>query len=102
MFSKILLVVVAAIAYVLGAKAGRERYEQIMDQVKRLWHDPRVREKATEAADVVKEKAPEAKDRIADGAKRAADKVTPDHGDKVTPDHDKDERVAADTGETEL
>lgn len=80
MLNKILLVVVGAVAYVLGAKAGRERYEQIKDQAMRLWQDPQVREKAAEAADVVKDKAPEAKDRLADGAKRAADKVRPDHG----------------------
>lgn len=85
MKNKILLVVVGVIAYVLGAKAGRERYEQIKDQAVRLWQDPQVREKASEAAeaakgaaDVAKDKAPEAKDRLVDGAKRATDKVKSD------------------------
>ena len=61
MLSKLLPIVVGVVAYVLGAKAGRERYEQITGQVMRLWRDPQVREKAAEAADVVKDKAPEAK-----------------------------------------
>lgn len=82
MLTKILVVIVGAIAYVFGAKAGHERYEQIRDQAMRLWRDPRVREKASEAADVVKDKAPEAKDRLADGARQAAEKVKPNHSDE--------------------
>jgi hypothetical protein len=36
----------AAIGYVLGTKAGRERYEQIVQQSKRLRENPRVQETA--------------------------------------------------------
>lgn len=72
------LVVVGAVAYLLGAKAGRERYEQIITQAKRLWHDPRVQQKASQAGDLVKDQAPRAAEHVADATKRAAAKVTPE------------------------
>jgi hypothetical protein len=40
--TKILAVAVGAAAYVLGARAGRERYNQISDLARSLWRDPRV------------------------------------------------------------
>lgn len=54
----ILLAAGAAVGYVLGAKAGRERYDQIVDQMNRLWHDPKVRNKAEQASSFVSEKMP--------------------------------------------
>ena len=42
--------------YVLGARAGRERYDQIAGRAQELWSDPRVQEKAGQAQQVVKEK----------------------------------------------
>lgn len=73
--SKIALVAVGAAAYVLGAKAGRERYEQISEFSRRWWNDPRVQQKKSEATEVVKDKAPEAKAKLSDAAKHAADKA---------------------------
>ena len=35
--SKLTTVAVGAVAYVLGARAGRERYEQIVANAQRLW-----------------------------------------------------------------
>jgi len=46
--------------YVLGARAGRERYDQIAGRAQELWSDPRVQEKAGQAQQVVKEKADQA------------------------------------------
>ena len=70
------IVVVGAVAYLLGAKAGRERYVQITTQAKRLWRDPRVQQKASQAGDLVKDQAPRAAEYVADATKRAAAKVT--------------------------
>lgn len=42
--------------YVLGARSGRERYEQIAGRAQALWHDPRVQEKAEQAQQLVKDK----------------------------------------------
>lgn len=55
--SKIITVAVAGGAYLLGAKAGRQRYEDIAGQARKLWRDPRVQQKASEATEVVKEQA---------------------------------------------
>src|SRR3954469_18697258 len=55
-----------AAGYVLGARAGRERYEQIRRVTLRIKNDPRVQETAHSAADLAREQAPGA------GAKRAA------------------------------
>jgi hypothetical protein len=44
--------------YVLGARAGRERYEQIAGKAQELWRDPRVQQKAGRAQQLVKDKAP--------------------------------------------
>lgn len=70
-------VAVGAVAYLLGAKAGRERYEQITGHARRLWHDPWVQQKASQAGDLVRDQAPKAGEYRADAAKSAAARVTP-------------------------
>ena len=47
------LLIGAAAGYVLGAKAGRERYEQIMDGWARFTGDPRVQGIADKGRSVV-------------------------------------------------
>ena len=74
---KLTLLIAGGIGYVLGTRAGRERYEQIKKAATRVKDDPRVQEKATQAADIAKEKAPIVKDKVAAAASTAADKVTP-------------------------
>jgi hypothetical protein len=53
--------------YVLGAKAGRTRYDQIAGKAQELWRDPRVQEKAGRAQQLVKDKVPGS-----NGARRAS------------------------------
>lgn len=84
--SKILLVGVAAAAYVLGAKAGRERYQQITNTAQRWWNDPRVQKKRSQATETVKDKAPEAKQKLSGAAKHAADKAKSDSPDDPATD----------------
>ena len=72
---KLLVLVAGGIGYVLGTKAGRERYEQIRGQFNKVKDDPRVQEKAHQAADLAKEKAPVVKDAVASAAGTATDKV---------------------------
>jgi hypothetical protein len=74
---KLTLLIAGGIGYVLGTRAGRERYEQIKRTATRVKDDPRVQEKATQAADLAKEKAPIVKDKVTAAASSAADKVTP-------------------------
>ena len=78
---KLTLLIAGGIGYVLGTRAGRERYEQIKKAATRVKDDPRVQEKAAQAADLAKEKAPTVKDKVAAAASTAADKVTPSGSD---------------------
>ncbi len=75
MRGKILLVVGLAAGYVLGAKAGRTRYNQIKHTAQKLWNDPRVQEQVTAVTEVVKDKAPEVVDFVTENAKKVADRV---------------------------
>lgn len=74
---KLMLLVAGGVGYVLGTRAGRERYEQIKTAATRVKDDPRVQEKAHHAADLAKEKAPIVKEKMTAAASTAADKVTP-------------------------
>jgi hypothetical protein len=73
---KILLLVGLGVGYVLGTRAGRERYEQIKDAASKLWNDPRVKQRVDQAEDFVKDKAPEVAEYLADGAKTVVSKVS--------------------------
>lgn len=55
MKGKLAVLAGAAAGYVLGTRAGRERYEQIKDGAQRLWQDPRVKEKRQQAARVARD-----------------------------------------------
>jgi hypothetical protein len=61
---KVGFVVGAAAGYVLGARAGRQRYEQIRRQVESLWADPRVQKKAAQAEDLAREKGSQLQDQV--------------------------------------
>ena len=69
MRNKLMLLIAAGAGYVLGARAGRERYDEIADRANKLWTDPRVQEKVEE----VKAKAPEVAQKVGDQAKHTAD-----------------------------
>jgi hypothetical protein len=75
---KLMLLAAVAIGYVLGARAGRERYDQIMGLVNRVKDDPRVQQKAQKAMDVAREQAPAVADKVTHAAGAAASKVTGD------------------------
>ncbi|MEK9599671.1 MAG: YtxH domain-containing protein [Pontimonas sp.] len=72
MRGKILFVFGLAVGYVLGTRAGRERYEQIKAGAEKVWLDPRVQEQVHTVEEFVKDKAPD----LADKATTAAKKVT--------------------------
>jgi hypothetical protein len=72
---KLMLLAAAGVGYVLGTKAGRERYEQIKSTFTKVKDDPRVQEKAQQAADFAADKAPVVKDKVAGAAGSATSKV---------------------------
>ena len=89
MRGKLVLLVGVGIGYVLGARAGRERYEDIKGWARNLWNDPRVQHQVHEAGEFAKDKAPDVARALADGTKKvvsrakrnqsAADRATERH-----------------------
>jgi hypothetical protein len=75
MKGKILLVAGLAIGYVLGARAGRARYDELKSAANKLWNDPRVQRPVGQAEDFVKEKAPEVAEFVSDGVKKVVSQV---------------------------
>lgn len=74
MRGKLTLLVGVGVGYVLGTKAGRQRYEQIKRRASEAWNDPRVQAKADEAKHLAGEKVHQATDAL-------KDKVSSSHGD---------------------
>ena len=61
---KLLLLAAGGIGYVLGARAGRERYDQIAGLATKVKNDPRVQDAAHRAAETAKAQAPVVKDKV--------------------------------------
>jgi len=76
MKSKATLVIGLAAGYVLGARAGQERYEEIKTQAKRLLHDPRVQKKAEQAQAKVADATHQAADKAKETAQQATQQAT--------------------------
>jgi hypothetical protein len=79
--SKLTLLAAAGVGYVLGARAGHERYDQIKAQAQKVARNPKVQDAAHKAQDaaatqavaaagVVKEKVSDAASTVADKARR--------------------------------
>lgn len=83
---RLILLAGVAIGYILGAKAGRERYEQLADQASKVWTDPRVQTKVDE----VKEQAPQVASKVGDRAKSAASQAKAKATGHETSDSDGD------------
>jgi hypothetical protein len=77
---KLTLLAAGAVGYVLGTRAGRERYEQIKAGASKVASDPRVRSKASDAGHALKEQAPVVKDKVVDAASTAKDKMHGSNG----------------------
>ena len=69
---KIPLLLAAGVGYVLGARAGRARYEQIKSGAQKLAEDPRLQAAKDKATDAAKEKAGEVAHAAADKVRREA------------------------------
>lgn len=73
--SKLGILLSGAAGYVLGSRAGRERYEQIKGMAVKVKNNPTVQEKAGQAADAAKAQAPVVKDKLTGAAGAAKAKV---------------------------
>ena len=77
---KLLILVAGGIGYVLGTRAGRERYEQMRSTFNKVKDDPRVQEKTQQATELAKQKAPIVKDKLAEAADKGSSKVGSSNG----------------------
>lgn len=94
---KLMLLAVAGAGYVLGSRAGRERYEQIKSQASRTWNSPTVQD----AAGSVQSQAKQAAADLGHAAKdKVAEKVSSsDHADAtVDAAHEQPSTVAPGMG----
>ena len=82
LFVKPTLVIGFAAGYVLGSRAGRERYEQIADGARKFMGNPTVQSAASKAQETVATQAPVVADAVKDKATSAASAVA----DKVSRD----------------
>ncbi len=62
--------------YVLGARAGRERYEQIKDAADKAWNTPTVQKGVDAAKDFAMARVTVVSDAVLDGAKKLVGAAT--------------------------
>ncbi|MDX6275935.1 MAG: hypothetical protein QOJ72_63 [Nocardioidaceae bacterium] len=72
---KLSILVVGAAGYVLGSRAGRERYEQIKRQAQKTWQRPAVQNAVDDVEQAVRSKASDVGSKVAEAASDAGSKV---------------------------
>lgn len=68
MKGKILFVTGGLVGYVLGARAGRRRYEQIRSAASKVWQKPAIQNQVHQAEEFAADKAAEVPDFLISGA----------------------------------
>ena len=76
MMGKLSLLAGAALGYVLGAKAGHRRYEQIVGRASKAWSSDPVQVKIETAKEAVRTKAPFIAEKVNEAAKITGSKLT--------------------------
>lgn len=82
MRGRILFVVGLGAGYVLGAKAGRQRYEQIASAADKVWNSPAVTKQRHEVQHFVETQGPKLVESTKDAAGDAIEKVTKRKGSR--------------------
>lgn len=80
MKGKILFVVGLGVGYVLGARAGRERYEQIRKAAQSVWNTPAVQQGVETVSDFAKTRVGDLSDTVLDGVKNLIGNATKTSG----------------------
>ncbi len=80
MKGKILFVVGLGVGYVLGTRAGRERYEQLRKAAENVWNQPAVQDGVQTAKDFAMARAGDVGETVLDGAKKLVRQVTGNEG----------------------
>ncbi|BDZ45425.1 YtxH domain-containing protein [Naasia aerilata] len=76
MKGKLVFVAGAAVGYVLGAQAGRKRYEQIRAGAEKLWNSPTVQKSVGQVQTFVDDHASDVPAAVAESAKKVVGQVT--------------------------
>ncbi|WP_344327830.1 hypothetical protein [Aeromicrobium halocynthiae] len=99
--NKLLLVAAGAAGYVLGARAGRARYEQIRQHSAEVWKSGPVQRGVDDVTAAAKQGAGAAGSKIADAAKQAGSAVVDRvSGDDEAPSSSVDDLLADDAAAT--
>jgi len=77
MRGRLIFVAGAALGYVLGARAGRARYEQIKSASSRLWNSDGVQKQVHTIEDFVADRTPDVADFIGETTKKVVRKAGP-------------------------
>lgn len=80
MKGKILFVVGLGVGYVLGTRAGRERYEQIRRSAERVWNRPEVQQGVDTVKDFAKTRVGDLSETVLDGVKSLIGNATKTSG----------------------
>jgi hypothetical protein len=80
MKGKMLFVVGLGVGYVLGTRAGRERYEQIRKAAERVWNQPAVQDGVQTAKDFAMARVGDVSDTVLDNAKKLVRQVSGTEG----------------------
>ena len=84
----VVIAAAGAVGYLMGTKAGRERFEQIKSRAGEFASDPRVQSQVSNAAGELRKNAHLLPDPVASVVRVAAEKVetaTKQPGDPITP-----------------
>jgi SLT domain-containing protein len=74
---KLTLLAGGAVGYVLGTRAGRERFEQIKSQAQTLWEHPKVQEQASKVQGVAKRKSSDMQDKVSSSSSSSSSPSSP-------------------------
>lgn len=80
MKGKFLFVVGLGVGYVLGTRAGRERYEQIRKAAEDVWNQPKVQEGVGTVKEFAMSRVGDVSDAVLDGAKKLVKQVSGSQG----------------------
>ena len=72
---KLMVLAALGVGYVLGARAGREKYDQLVNQFDRVRKNPQVQEQTQHLTEMAKEQVPVVKEKVSDVAAAAVNKV---------------------------
>jgi hypothetical protein len=88
MRGKLLFLTGAAVGYILGARAGRRRYEQIKAAASKVWESPGIQQQVHQAQDFAAAKLGDVPGAVIEGAKKVISKSNASRSASTSNDSD--------------